>query len=99
MCALQIATTQNTTCQQVALQHSVPLAGIENLNSGVYCRYLEGETLCGPPSCPVAVHTGDAMSLDPFLLQYNNFTKTQFLGWNTFISTNLIMPGDTVCVG
>ena len=99
MCIQTLTSTSNTTCQQLGLQEGVPVAGLSNLNYGINCQYLEGQTLCAPASCPIAVNTGPTQSLGPFLSQYTNFTQIQFLTWNPFVNTRLIKTGDTVCVG
>lgn len=99
LCLQLVNGSQNSTCQQVALENSIPVASLSNLNPAINCQYLEGQTLCAPLSCPIAINFGDAMSMGPFLQAYTNFTQTQFLTWNTFINTALITPGDSVCVG
>lgn len=99
MCAQNIQTNDASTCQQVAIEYSLPVAALRNLNVNEYCQNLDNATLCAPPACPIAVNSGDTMSLTPFLTPYTNFTKTQFLTWNPFIDTAVIAAGDAVCVG
>ncbi|GAM83791.1 hypothetical protein ANO11243_017810 [Dothideomycetidae sp. 11243] len=98
-CAQTFQTTPRSTCNQMALQHSVPSAALASLNPDAVCAQLMSQTLCAPASCPLGVNNGPSASIDTFLSQYTNFTKTQFLTWNAHVNTKLINNGEAVCVG
>ncbi|KAJ8611838.1 hypothetical protein MRB53_037751 [Persea americana] len=99
LCLQLINGPQASTCQEVALNNSIPVAGLHSLNPDIYCEYLQDDTLCAPQACPIAVNNAASMSMAYFIADYTNFTQTQFLTWNTFLQTDNIASRDTVCVG
>lgn len=99
LCPQIINSTNNQTCADIALQYQVPSAGLLNLNNDLVCFNLGQRSICAPHSCPITINTGTTMSISPFLAQFSNFTKSQFLAWNQYIDTRIISNGDAVCVG
>jgi hypothetical protein len=99
LCPQIINSTNNQTCADIALQYQVPSAGLLNLNNGLVCFNLGQRSICAPHSCPITINTGTTMSISPFLAQFSNFTKSQFLAWNQYIDTRIISNGEAVCVG
>jgi hypothetical protein len=78
------------------LDYHIASASISALNNG-QCGAVNG-LACMGKSCPIGV-VNQTQSVRPFVNQFSNFTLSQFLKWNPYIDTSIIIENDTVYIG